>query len=128
MSQKDIVVSSPQEPNLEQLDAELRSIFNEIIFGVSANHKEVIVHLTEEASENQLETARELVLAHNPARLTQAQQAAKQLQTEREKQLAIPLMVQAFENEPESVQQLAEKIAWLELEILTLREHTFGLV
>lgn len=109
--------------NLEALDAELRAALPGIISGVSLSPAGVTVHFTGRAVPADQTSARQIVLAHDPARLTPAQQAA---QSRAEKLSAArrdkgdDLDASRF-SDP-LLGELARKVAWLEQEINALRE------
>jgi hypothetical protein len=109
--------------NLEALDAELRAALPEVISGVSLSPAGVTVHFTGRAILPDQTSARQIVLAHDPARLTPAQEKAKaradklrDAQRDKGSDLDVSQFKDALLNE------LARKVAWLEQEIIALRE------
>lgn len=109
--------------NPEALDAELRAALGDKASGISARRGQVVVHLTDEASNADQDQARSIVLNHDPAVLTphQAAEQARRTQLTQARQLnALPLDVAAYDGESALIQALAERIARLELEIAQL--------
>lgn len=106
--------------NLESLDGDLRTALGEVVSGVSAHAGLVTVHLTGKSIPADSQTARQIVLNHNPAKLTpeqqhQQQQAAK-LEALRQ-QKGGDLDAAKFDDP--LLNELARKVAWLEQEILS---------
>src|SRR5262249_11284272 len=108
--------------NLEMLDADLRAALGDGTSGVSFAHGIVTVHLTDKAAADASDRARQIVLNHDPAKLTTAQEQAREeaikLDTARKANKGA-LDVSAF-TDP-LMAELAQKIAWLEQEVLALR-------
>jgi hypothetical protein len=61
--------------NVEALDAEVRVEFGERAFGISTGPYGVIVHLSDDATPQQINRARQIVQNHDPSVLTAEQQA-----------------------------------------------------
>lgn len=106
--------------NLESLDADLRAALGEAVSGISTHAGFVTVHFTGKSIPADTQTARQIIINHDPSKLTPAQQgqqehAAKLASLRQQKgddldsaKFADPLL-----------NELARKIAWLEQEILT---------
>jgi hypothetical protein len=111
--------------NVEALDADLRAALGVLTSGISVGRGQVIVHLLDTATPAQINQARAVVQAHDPARLTPEQQtrAARRARLEQSRQDygAAELDLTAFTGQSALVRLLAQKIAWLEQEINTLR-------
>jgi hypothetical protein len=111
--------------NIDALDADLRADLGDITTGFSVVVGTVIVHLLDTATPQQENRARQIVLAHDPTRLTQQQQQ----QAERQARLdqarrdygAAEIDLSVYASQGPIIQQLAQKIAWLEREITNLR-------
>lgn len=108
--------------NLDALDAELRGIFGAALSGVSFAHGLVTVHLHADADADS-EQVRRIVLNHDPDALTPAQQKARdqaaRLEALRKEQTA-DLDPSRFADP--LLAELARKLAWLEQEVLSLRD------
>ena len=111
--------------NIEALDATLRTALGQAISGVSSRAGQVIVHLSATVSQAQIDQARSIVIAHDPAQLTAEQQAEidrrQALETARAANTT-PLNTADYNSETAAIQQLAQKIAWLEQEIDNLQQ------
>jgi hypothetical protein len=111
--------------NIDALDADLRAALGDSTSGFSVGGGRVIVHLLDAATRQQEEQARQIVLIHDPARLTQQQQqqAASQakLDQARRDYGAAEIDLTVYASQGPIIQQLAQKIAWLEREIADLR-------
>jgi hypothetical protein len=111
--------------NAANLDEELRSALGAAVFGISADGREVIVHLADSATQAQIAQARRIVEQHDASKLTPAQQeradrATKLEQMRRDKGAALD--GERVPNSAEGFRQLARKLAWLEQEIEALRK------
>ncbi len=110
--------------NFEALDAELRGALGEKCIGVSVGPQGTIVHLSDEASLQDLALAEQMLTNHDQQVLTADQQAkldqAAALETARAANTSLIDMAE-FSAESSLIQQLAEKVALLELEIAALR-------
>lgn len=110
--------------NIQALDAALRTELSEVFVGLSTGPNGVIVYLTDDTTDEQEAQARDIVESHDPTQLTPEQQAAldrqQQLEQAREAN-SEPFAVSDFDAEPSLIQELAQRIAWLELEIADLR-------
>lgn len=121
---QEINVIIPGGVNVEALDEQLRSALAGQVAGVSVGASGVRVHLTDSATQSQLDQARSIVLAHDPGVLTASQQA----EVVRSQNLALartqygaPLNVSAYDSAEALVRALAQKISLLEQEIADLR-------
>ena len=110
--------------NFEALDAALRAELGEQLVGISTGPSGVTVYLTDNVTDEQEAEARDIVEDHDPTQLTSEQQAEidrqQQLQQARDDN-AEPLPLDNYAAEPSLIQELAQRIAWLELEIADLR-------
>jgi hypothetical protein len=68
--------------NIEMLDAELRATLGEQCSGISTDPHGVIVHLTDDATQTQIDQARQIVIAHDVSVQTSEQIATKQRRDE----------------------------------------------
>ncbi len=111
--------------NIDALDADLRAALGDITTGFSAGGGRVVVHLLDSATPQQETLARQIVLAHDPTRLTQQQQQEAErrskLDQARQDYGAAEIDLTMYDTQEPIIQQLAQKIAWLEREIADLR-------
>ena len=110
--------------NDEALDAEVRAAFGTLTSGISTGPYGVMVHLDDRATPAQIAQAQTLVENHDPAVLTSEQEAEQQ----RQQRLASlrtsrgeALDPANYSGEAAPIQTLADKLAWLEQEVLDLR-------
>ena len=110
--------------NIQALDGALRAALSDVFVGLSTGPSSVTVYLTDNASDEQEQQARDIVEGHDPMQLTPEQQA----EIERQQQLAElreansePFAMGDYDAQPSLIQQMAQRIAWLELEIADLR-------
>jgi hypothetical protein len=123
---KDITIER-SAVNIDALDAELRAALGAATSGYSIGGGKVIVHLLDSATPQQEALARQVVATHDAARLTQQQQQ----EAERQSRLAqsrrdfgaMEIDLAPYGTQPPTIQQLAQKIAWLEREITDLRHR-----
>ena len=113
--------------NIEALDADLRAALGSATSGFSIGGGKVVVYLLDTANKQEEEQARLLVLTHDPARLTPQQQArllreAKLDQARREWGSA-ELDLTVYTGQGPVIQQLAQKIIFLEREIAAIRNQ-----
>ena len=106
------IVIERQNANIEALDAELRAVYGELVYGISKHGNQVIVHLADGAD---AKPAQQVVAAHDEKALTPAQTKQNQLEAERKIYLAEPIAVDA------TLSELIQRVAWLEKEIRDLR-------
>ena len=106
------------------LTEEVRAALGERVSGISTGPYGVIVHLDDRATPAQIAQVQTIVEAHNPAVRTPDQQADQQ----RQQRLASlrggrgeALDPADYNGEAALIQSLADKIAWLEQEVLDLR-------
>ncbi len=118
---QNVQMTMAEKPNLPKLDEELKASLPDLVHGVSGRGKAVTVHLDDQATDSDVQTARDVVAAHDPTQLTVDQQDAQQLEQERQDNFASPLDVSAYDTESATIQTLAQKVAWLEREIADLR-------
>ncbi|MBL8162622.1 MAG: hypothetical protein JNJ61_11600 [Anaerolineae bacterium] len=120
---KDIVVERGSV-NIEALDTDLRSALGSQFVGVSAGPFGLRVHLADGATAAQETQAQQIVVAHDPARLTPKQQAEidrkAKLEQARANYGADETDLTAFNGQPALIQKLAQKIVWLEREVASL--------
>lgn len=110
--------------NVSALDTELRNTLSEQYVGLSERPGTVKVHLMNSASAAQMQQAEQLVLDHNAAALTaeqEAEQTRQQAITQFRSNDAGELDLTAYDGASAEIQALAQKLAWLELEIRELR-------
>jgi hypothetical protein len=111
--------------NIDALDSDLRAALGDSTSGFSVGGGRVIVHLLDSATRQQEDQARQIVLTHDPTRLTpqQQQQAERQarLDQARKDYGAAEIDLTVYASQGPIIQQLAQKIAWLEREISDLR-------
>ncbi len=108
--------------NIESLDADLRAALGDGVSGVSVAGGIVTVHLTDKADDKAVVTARQITLNHDPSKLTPAQQIAVQ------QAIKLATLRRANQSDLDTtpftdplLAQLAQKIAWLEQEVIALR-------
>jgi hypothetical protein len=117
----DIIISR-DTVNLEALDADLRAALGDGVSGVSFARGVVTVHLTDKAAADASDTARQIVINHDPAHLTLAQQKALEqaARLDAARKANIGDLDTGQFTDP-LLAELAQKIAWLEQEIIALR-------
>ena len=112
--------------NLEGLDSELRASLPERFDGASFDGTQVTLYFSEDTTEAVIASATRIVAEHDPTRLTPAQEeAANQVAQLKQLRAQNPTMLDlsAYEVSTPEIYRLAEKIAWLEQEILALRRE-----
>jgi hypothetical protein len=117
----DIIISR-DAVNLEALDADLRAALGDGVSGVSFSRSIVTVHLTDKAAPDASDIARQIVVSHDPAKFTAAQQQAQERAAKLD--AARKANTANLDTSPFTdplLAELAQKIAWLEQEILALR-------
>lgn len=115
--------------NIEALEAELRADLGALVKGVSAGPYGVMLHLGDQAAARDIQQARALAAAHDPAVRTPQQIAAGQRQqrlAQGRADHADPLnpadyIPGAGAPQAELIARLAARLAWLETEIRDLR-------
>jgi hypothetical protein len=121
---------APQIVNFTALNADLRAALGSAFVGVSAGPYGIRVHLADDATPEQIAQAKNIVLTHDPTRLTPEQQAdqqrAQQLEQARHDN-AVPLDIKDYQNASAltdaALNKLAAKVAWLEQEIAAIRSQ-----
>lgn len=120
-----LIVERPSV-NLSALDGELRAALGAAVIGVSAGPGRVAVHLADFVTSEQAQQARIIAAGHDPARLSPAQQAViargQKLDAARRDLRGGELDLSAYAGQTALLARLAQKIAWLEQELLALRE------
>lgn len=110
--------------NLEGLDWELRSVLAEQFLGASFNGEQVVLHLADDITDEQVAFARRLTEEHDASHLSPSQQEeedrTRRLETLRAENLVL-LDRNAYDTSSPEIRRLADKIAWLEMEITTRR-------
>jgi hypothetical protein len=109
--------------NSEALDSALRAALGAQAIGISTGPYGVAVHLSDQASQADIDQVQAIVAAHDPAVLTAEQQARIDQQAALDSARAanaVPLNLADYSGEAANMQQLAQKIAWLEQEIAAL--------
>ena len=110
--------------NFEALNAEVRAEFGEHVSGISTGPYGVIVHLSDDATPEQINRVQQIVQNHDPSVLTAEQQAEIERQQNLEQvrsENGADLDTSAYDGEGALIQQMAQKIAWLEQEMLEMR-------
>ncbi len=121
---KDIIIER-STVNIEALDADLRAALGAATSGFTLGGGKVVVHLVDTATPQQEDQARQIVLNHDPTRLTPEQQAdilrQAKLDQARKDYGAAEIDLTIYSGQGPIIQLLAQKIAWLECEIAGLR-------
>jgi hypothetical protein len=99
--------------NVESLDEQLRAALGSKVAGLSTTKGEVIVHLESSVKADEV-MARSVVAAHNPNSLSRVQEDALAWETERAKFAVV------WEFDKITLGQLAQRVRWLEQEIIRL--------
>src|SRR5690606_7008291 len=109
--------------NIDALDEILRANLGEVVAGVSTSRGQLVIHLSDAASLNQVAEAKRLFEEHDPSQLSKRQQ----IQAERQAALAElqqhgtgAINLEDFRNEAASIQHLAKRVALLELQLQEL--------
>lgn len=122
---KEISVNSLTSVNIEKLDADLRAAYGSRYAGLSTRRGEVIIFMAEDTPSADVLAAEQVVVNHDPTQLT-VEQAAEIVEQEALADVrsvnADNLDLSQFAGENADIQALAQKLAWLELEIRELRE------
>ena len=115
--------------NVEALDAELQAALGNLSRGVSTGPYGVMVHLDDRATEAQIAQVQAIVEDHDPSVLTPEQQARQQRQARLEtlRQTRGEALDPAdYGGQDAPIQTLAQKLAWLEQEVIDLRGGSDG--
>ncbi|MEO8609959.1 MAG: hypothetical protein ABI690_18845 [Chloroflexota bacterium] len=111
--------------NIEALDEQLRTAFGSATSGFSIGAGQVTVYLADNATPTQVDQARAIVISHDPSALTVAQQAAlisrQKLDQARRDYDAAEIDLTPYAGKDPLLVALAQKIVWLEREIVSLR-------
>lgn len=106
--------------NVAALSEQLSNLSSTEIVGMSVVDDDLILHFSGEATEQFIEQVQALVAAHNPTILTPVQEEAlvrqERLEQLREQNRSL-LNLADYAQVGSEMLRLAEKIAWLELEI-----------
>lgn len=106
--------------NLVALDAELRTALGELAQGVSVEGQKVHLHLHEDVSTEEIALARRIARQHDAALLTPEQSRRQQRRTRLQslrQSLQDALDESAYDSADPLLRQMAQRLAWLELEI-----------
>ena len=76
---RSIQVKVDEPPNLRLLHEEIEAQLGAAFAGVSARGRHITVHLKDDATEGDIDTARSAAESHDPQQRTAAQQKARQL-------------------------------------------------
>ncbi len=110
--------------NLELLTAQAHNVLGDFVFGASFEGGEVILHLRDNATGDEIATATNVILSHDSTQRTLAQQEAADRIAQLEQLRAentTPLNLADYATAAVEIRRLAEKIAWLELELTARR-------
>ena len=110
--------------NLELLDMEIRSNLGSQFQGASFDGEQVMIYLTDDASDEQIADATHITQEHDSSQLTSSQQetANRAARLEELRVQNTPLLNLAdYATAAVEIRRLAEKIAWLELELTARR-------
>jgi hypothetical protein len=110
--------------NIEKLDEDLQAALTNNYIGLSTRFNEVIVFMADETPAADVLQAQNSVETHDPSQLTAKQVAyIAEQQALDDARNANPdnLDLSQFSSESANINALAEKLAWLELEIRDLR-------
>ena len=106
--------------NMEVLDEDIRQSVGAAGLGIACDGQEVKVYLAADATPAQISAVQRVLSAHDPLNLTSVQQEAAdraaRLETLRAQNIN-PFDISTYEAVAPEIRRLAEKIAWLELEI-----------
>ena len=125
---KHVSVIKPNR-NLEALAAGLAAqfggLFQGIAIGFTGDDDVVTVNLADEATSQQVNQARSIIENHDPAVLTPRQQEEQERQQKlaamRESYRDVEVDPADYSGEKSVIQALAQKLAWLEQEVVDLR-------
>jgi hypothetical protein len=126
LGQNDVFIETQQLPlvNIEALDQAIRAACPNFT-GLSTGKRGVALHFSPNVTSAERETARQIAENHDPEQLTPRQQAEmqrrQQLDQARTNYGVNPLDLTAYNSQGVLIQQLAQKISWLEQEIADQR-------
>lgn len=121
---KELTINRHNSINIEKLDADLRAVYEANYIGLSTRLSDVIVFMTDETPEEDVLLAQSIVENHDPSQLTAEQEAELARQTalaDARSANSDNLDLSQFATESAAINALAERVAWLELEIRDLR-------
>jgi hypothetical protein len=125
---KTVTIESIPDVNIPALDKALRDALGNSVFGLGYSNQVVQVYVDDEASAAQLQQAKSLVQSHDPKKLTPDQQAEvdrkAKLDQARKEVGGTLLDTSAYSSQSALIQQLAKKVAWLELELTQFKGGT----
>jgi len=106
--------------NIELLDSELKSELPNLVVGTSTGPNKVVVHLDDNASKEDIALATQIVKDHDETLLTDAQYDKQELDAviQADRDLYSDVIIDA---KAVTLEQLAERVKWLENEIRDLR-------
>ena len=117
--------------NVEALDAALRAALGGVVFGISAGPQKVVTYVADDATVQQISLVQTLIEQHDPTLLTPEQQVKLERHEQLEQARALgetnPLLVDGEGYKTvagltdDALLRLAQKVAWLEREIMSLR-------
>jgi hypothetical protein len=108
--------------NIELLDAQLRAVGGDLVYGVSTQRGGVMVYISEAMSEKMRKQLAQIVRTHDSTQMTPQQEiAAERYTLLQEARSDAPLSTEDFNGADTLTRALAKKIAWLEQEIRELR-------
>lgn len=111
--------------NLAALDETLRDQIGSVYVGVSRTPQQVHVYLDTEASDDQRAQVEQVIADHDAAQVSQRQQRRqrrRQALVQARMARGLELDMSDYDFSDGIIRQLARKVAWLELELLDLRE------
>lgn len=114
-----------QQTNITALDEMLETTLTDQYLGLSVHNGLVRVHLLDTTPSDVVRQAEALVQAHDPSQLTigqQAEIAKRQVLLQSRVDNISNLDVGAYNSSDPLLQQLAQKLSWLEQEIRDLRD------
>jgi hypothetical protein len=111
--------------NLAALDETLRDQIGSVYVGVSRTPQQVHVYLDTEAGDDQRAQVEQVIADHDAAQVSQRQQRRyrrRQALAQARMARGLELDMSDYDFSDGIIRQLARKVAWLELELLDLRE------
>lgn len=114
------VTETLRDVNLALLTEEVRTLLGDLVYGTSSDNEMITLHLADGVTEADINAARNLLIQHDPTKLTaeqtQQRESAARLLVLREAN-RLPLDLASYQNADANIRQLAERLTWLELEI-----------
>ena len=114
-----------EQTNITALDETLDKLLTDYYLGLSVHNGAVRVHLLDETPSDLVHLAEQIVQSHDPSQLTLGQQAEiSKRQSLLQARNATPTALDtiAYDGTDPLLQQLANKLHWLEQEIRDLRD------